>query len=294
MKIADKKILVTGASGLVGSQLCRELVADNDVWGLASFRNPEKRSEIEDLGVNVIARDVSKESIDDLPTDFDIVFHQLVILYESDVDPQKTVDVNTYFTGRLIDHCRDMGHLVMASTGGVYRASLDYDKETDAPGPVGWYATSKLGMEHLGTYLCQKHEIPAVILRYFWPYGKEQGRVTRMMKSIVKGEKIQTSSTQEDRYQPIHITDLSYLTMRALMVTSQDVPVYNMAGPEEVTWKEMALLIGQELGVEPQFEESSEARLSHLADLSRLYADIGKPKVGIKEGIHRLRLDLGF
>ena len=288
------KILVTGSSGLIGTELCVQLATKNEVWGLARYRNPEKKKQLEKAGVKTIEKDVVNDTIADLPTDFDVIFHELVILYEADQNPQYTVEANTYFTGRLMEHCAKSKCIILPSTGGVYRSSLEYEKETNTPGPYGWYATSKLGMEHLGTYLSRKYEFPAIILRYFWPYGPEQGRITRMMKSIKAGEEIVVSKVREDRYQPIYIEDIARLTIESVKVAAVNPPIYNMAGLEEITWREMAQKIGEEIGIQPKFKEVDEDRLSHLCDLTKMKANIGMPKVNLKEGIHRVRVALGF
>ncbi len=294
MELNNKKILITGASGLVGSELCRQLTANNEVWGLAGFRVPEIKNKLESQGVKIIQKDVIRESIFDLPKDFDVIFHQLVILYDADVDPIRTQNANAYFTGKLMEQCNESGLVILASTGGVYRASTEYASESDAPGPQGWYCTSKLGMEYLGTYMSRKYRIPGVILRYYWPYGIEQGRITRMIKSIHHGEEISISAAQEDRYQPIHIEDLARLTIESVNRADIDPPVYNIAGLEEITWSQMARMIGEELGMEPKFKTDEATRLSHLADLTRMKEEIGTPHISLKEGIHRVRVGLGF
>ncbi len=289
-----KRILVTGASGLIGTSLCMDLVKKNEVWGLSTFRNPDKKQSLKNAGVKIIQKDVVTEPISELPTDFDVIFHQLVILYEADKNPKNTVEANAYFTGRLMEHCSKSKAIVLASTGGVYRPSLEYEKETNVPGPYGWYATSKLGMEYLGTYLSRKHEIPSIILRYFWPYGAEQGRVTRMMKSIKKGEEIVVSRLQEDRYQTIYIDDIRDITIKSVESCVVNPPIFNVAGLEEITWRQMATKIGEEIGIKPIFKEVDEMRLSHLCDISKMRAVMGDPKVNLKEGMHRVRIALGF
>ena len=293
-ELKNKKILVTGASGMFGTQLCRQLAPMNEVWGLASFNHIGKEDLLAGWGVNIVKRNVVTDSISDIPEDFDIIFHELVILYEADKDAAVTRDANAYFTGRLMEQCFRSKAIVFGSTGGIYQSSTKYDKETDAPGSVGWYATSKLGMEYIGTYMCRKYSIPGVILRYYWPYGSEQGRITRMMKSIRNGESVSISSSQEDRYQPIFIEDIGNLTIGAVPFADIDPPIYNMAGMEEIAWSQQAKMIGEAIGVVPKFDMSPEPRLSHLADISKLTSRIGAPQVSLKDGIQRVKISLGF
>jgi nucleoside-diphosphate-sugar epimerase len=292
--ISNSKILITGAGGLFGTALCKKLIDTNEVWGLARFRDHQKAIELDDMGVKLIRRDVTKESIDDIPDDFDYVFHMLAILYDADLDHQDTYEANIYFTGFMMEHCRKANGIILASSGGVYHPSVQYEKEDTTLGPVGAYCTSKYAMETLGTYLSRKHRIPAAIIRYFWPYGREQGRVTRMMKSIMAHEPISVSSGQEALYQPIHIDDVVRLTLAAVPNCDTPPPVFNMAGPETVSWRDLAERIGYAVSVPPVFDELDENRLSHLADLTKMKAILGQPEINLNEGIARVKEELGF
>ena len=48
-----KRILVTGPTGQVATPLVRSLAADNEVIGIARFRDPEARAELEAPGVTL-------------------------------------------------------------------------------------------------------------------------------------------------------------------------------------------------------------------------------------------------
>jgi UDP-glucose 4-epimerase len=48
----NKKILVTGAAGFIGSNLCERLVADNEVVGIDNYFTGSKDNHI--VGVNIL------------------------------------------------------------------------------------------------------------------------------------------------------------------------------------------------------------------------------------------------
>ena len=124
--------------------------------------------------------------------------------------------------------------------------------------------------------------------------ARSRGELPRMMKAIKSGESVSISGTQEDRYQPIYIEDIARLTIQSVQHAAIDPEIFNMAGLEEITWSLMAQIIGEEIGIEPSFNVLPEPRLSHLADLTKMRKLIGDPAVKLREGIHRVRIALGY
>ena len=105
--IQGEKILVTGPAGHLTGPIVRHLVQDNEVWGLARFTDPESRARLEGMGVTCVAKDLATDGLDDLPTDFDRVFHAgAMVAMASEDDMAYTFKVNVEGTGRLLEHCR--------------------------------------------------------------------------------------------------------------------------------------------------------------------------------------------
>ena len=72
------KILVTGASGLLGTEICRQLktVAGNEVWAID---NHSRSSIIPPCDQFMNIDLIDKTSLDQLPRDFDYIYHYGVI-----------------------------------------------------------------------------------------------------------------------------------------------------------------------------------------------------------------------
>ena len=68
--LSGEKILITGPAGRIAFGLARSLVADNEVWGIARFRDPATREKVEALGVTTRTLDLASGDFGDLPTDF--------------------------------------------------------------------------------------------------------------------------------------------------------------------------------------------------------------------------------
>ncbi len=281
-----KKVLITGASGLIGFDLARELCKANQVYGLARFTDPDIRQELESLGVTCIAKDVLTDDLDDLPQGIDYVFSQLVLIRECEQEPEAAYDTNSYFVGRLMQHCQDAKGLILGSTGAVYRPSTEPSREDGTIGPVGTYATSKFAGEVLGSFLSNLWNIPTCILRYYYPYGPRGGLPYVLAENVAEGKPISVGKERFSYYDPIHMSDCVRFTIQSAELCSVPPKVLNVAGPDVTTRAEMVELVSQALGVTPNLvEQLAVEEPAWRADISLLKELLGEPSVGLKEGL---------
>ncbi len=280
-----KKILITGASGFVGSTLARELCKTNKVYGLARFSDAELKRELESLGVICIAMDVLREDLGDLPNEVDYVFCQLVLIQGCEQNPNAAYATNAYFVGKLMQHCRNVRGIILGSTGAVYRPSTVPWREDGAIGPNSTYSTSKFAGEVLGTFLSTLWDIPTCILRYFYPYSHWDGLIYRLAKRIVQGKPIPVGKRQVSYYDPIHLTDCVRFTIQSAQLCSVPPKVLNVAGVDVVSWRDLVYSLSEALQVTPNVVEQDADEPAWLADISMLKELLGEPKVRLKEGI---------
>ncbi len=149
--IGEKTAAVTGATGFLGSHLCRRLLEEGwTVRGLS--RAGSDRGDLEtDLEWTV--GDISdRQPIDSLVDGADVVFH-LAGVGLWDAGPETVWDVNFEGTKTVVSACReaDVGRLLFTSTSGTLRTPAEggIATEADRAEPIGAYQSSKAAAERV-------------------------------------------------------------------------------------------------------------------------------------------------
>jgi 2-alkyl-3-oxoalkanoate reductase len=172
------KILVTGATGYMGSNFIKYLLG-------AKQRNDEitvllrsDRLHFESHGVLVITGDLTSLRQDDFRDHtFDVVLHFAALMADKDdLSAQEFERVNVDGTKNLILatlKCK-IKQFILISTVGVYGATtkVPVKEETRYGDQLSPYETSKVGAEVISDEICHNFNIPLTILRLGLMYGE--------------------------------------------------------------------------------------------------------------------------
>jgi nucleoside-diphosphate-sugar epimerase len=199
----NKRALVTGGCGFIGSNLSRTLL--NNGWrvDIVDDMSNGHLELLEGCNMRVVPLDLLEQFDksdyvrgDDtllvLQGDFthngvttrienkqyDVVFHQAAIprvLYSVE-NPAKTTEVNILRTTRLFEACRgNVNRVVWASSSSIYGGSEVFPtKETCEKGPKSPYAWQKSAIEDVAKIFGALYDLDIVCLRYFNVYGPGQ------------------------------------------------------------------------------------------------------------------------
>jgi UDP-glucose 4-epimerase len=250
------RVLVTGASGLLGRQLTSLMRAHHEVHALV--HTPANQN-VEDVNLHRI--DFSGEwSCNLLPAKVDAVIH-LAQSNRFREFPEHALDifrVNVDSTARLLDYAQRIGvqQFIFASSGGVYGSGPSAFHETssiESSGRLGYYLGSKL----CGEVLVQSYaaHFRVLVLRFFFMYGPGQNRtmlIPRLMDSVKYGRAITLQGPEGIRTNPIHVEDAAAATVAAL--NSTESATFNVSGPEVLSLRQIAEAMGQFLNVQAQFQ----------------------------------------
>jgi UDP-glucose 4-epimerase len=277
-------LLLTGATGFLGRALVPLLVRRDRV--VALHRPGTHPPELN--GVQWVPQDLAQPLTQDLPDRVDAVLH-LAQSRRFREFPDGAVDVmaiNVLATTRLLDYCRRAGGstFLFASSGAVIGRSARCIREDDRPAPDTLYGVSK----HAGEQAVAQYRslFRCHALRYFFIYGP--GQRSMMMPSIVEriasGEDVQLAGDDGISINPVYVDDAARATAGVLDLAEHST--INIAGPETVTIRELAEIIGLELGIEPRFARVP-SQPDLVASIARMSNLLTPPTTTPQDGIRR-------
>ena len=283
------RILITGAAGFIGDALVARLNAEQEIFALVRKR-PSKRVTAE---VSWIEQDLTQSlNVAGLPDDLDVIIHlaQSRLYRQFPEMAEDIFRVNVGSTLSLLEYGRKVGvkKFIYASSGGIYGYGSEKCSEADAANPRDFYSTSKYCSELLiGNY---KPYFEVVVFRFFFVYGpKQKGMlIPRLIENVRKGEPIIIRGESGTRLNPIHVEDAIRAFSSALETPASGV--FNIAGDEIVSIRDVSERIGAFMGKEPVFRyEKNVVPGDMIGDNSRMKADLGiVPTISLKTGISEM------
>ena len=255
------RILITGASGLIGSHLLEQLneeIFDIYILGRTSPTWSKK--------VNFINADFSKDwELEILPSKMDVIIHlaQSENFREFPEKAGEVFYVNTLSSLKLADYANRAGvkHFIYASSAGIYGSGGDgfnEEQEIIYKNELGFYLATK----HCSEVLLENYELQfnVIILRFFFVYGKNQRKsmlIPRLVGFVRNGEPILLQGKEGIKINPTHVSDAVNAIMKSLNLEGSHK--INVAGPEILTLKDIGLKIGKKLNKKPIFKEDNNA-----------------------------------
>lgn len=189
------RILITGATGFIGSHLAERLAADGHlVTGLDSFTDyyapalKEGNARIlAEKGINILRLDLAQDALDEAAQNADVIFHLAAQPGLSPLPFATYIRNNLIATQRLLEAARQNKNLRLfanISTSSVYGADAQ-GPETSEPRPTSDYGVTKLAAEQLAMAYHRTGKLPACSFRLFSVYGPRE-RPDKMYPKLIR------------------------------------------------------------------------------------------------------------
>jgi len=131
--MTEKRILVTGATGMMGRAVARRLASTHHVFGVARFGDVAVRRSLEDAGVECIPFDLCVDDLSALPGGIQVLMHFAVSWNCTPEAFAPALAFNGFLIGRMLDRWPDLEQFVLGSTVAVYTGAGRYDLTEDQP-----------------------------------------------------------------------------------------------------------------------------------------------------------------
>jgi len=301
--MVNKKAVVTGGAGFIGSHLADGLVKRGYSVVIFDDLSTGKTENIVEL-----LKKGNAEFIQGSITDFTLlqkifkgalyVFHQaaLASVPRSLEDPAKTNEVNITGTLNVLIAARDnnVKEVVYASSSSVYGDTLALPKnEQMIPRPESPYAVTKLA----GEYYCRVYQeiygFKTACLRYFNVYGPRQDPgseysavIPRFIQQVISNEAPVIFGDGEQTRDFTFIKDVVEANILAAETGASGI--YNIGRGERITVNELAERIITVAGkaMEPIHREARAGDVKHsLADISAAESFGYQPGYSIEAGL---------
>lgn len=307
MSLKDKRVLVTGADGFIGSHLVECLLASGaKVKALSFYNSFNYWGWLEQIPPNTNLTVVSGDIRDanfcrEITREMDVVFHlaALIAIPYSYIAPDSYVDTNVRGTLNMCQASKDNGvkRFIHTSTSEVYGTAQYVPIDEKHPlQPQSPYSASKIGADAMAMSFYLSFGFPLTIARPFNTYGPRQSAraiIPTIISQIAGGKKeIQVGDVSPTR-------DFNYVIdtcngFIALALCDEAVgKTVNVASNYEISVQETFDLIKKLMNSDVKFVQDPARIRPKNSEVFRLWGDNSlitslthfKPAYSIEQGL---------
>jgi len=307
--LRNKKILVTGADGFIGSHLTERLVRDGyevkafvlynsfNSWGWLDHLSTEIKEHVEIFSGNICDPFGVKKAMEGC----DIVFHlaALIAIPYSYHSPATYVDTNVKGSLNVVQAAKELGieKVIHTSTSEVYgtarRVPIDEEHPLQGQSP---YAASKIGADQLAMSYYLSFGTPVAVARPFNTYGPRQSAravIPTVITQIAAGKRSLSLGALHPTRDFNYVNDTVAGFLAVAAAENSVGQVINIGSGFEISIGDLVELIAEIMGADIVIEQDQERLRPADSEVERLCADNSKarqvtgwkPEYGGKDGL---------
>lgn len=288
----EKSVVVTGGSGFIGSNVCKQFVEN----GFTVINIDRRKREME--GVTQYPFELDNKQVKGILQLIkpDVVVHIAAnnSVPESLYEPGPTYTDNVYSTINLLNNCREaqVHRFIFASSSSVYGSTINEDgsfKEYDPTSPINPYGRSKVMCEKIIKDYCDAYGMKYLNLRLFNVAGSDSGKLGYQkdpLKHVLpilvqKGLLGQVFNINGHEYNtedgtPVrdytHVTDVAraFINGTNYLLDNNDSAIINIGNNNPVSLKQLVSTVEEKLGKEVE----TQIAVGRAGDMEQTHADI--------------------
>jgi UDP-glucose 4-epimerase len=253
MRFMDKKVLVTGGAGFVGSNLVNQLVLEGakvtvvDDLFTGRKENLNCLDQIRFIDGSVTDFDLINSLMKNTEIAFNLAVRNIIV---STVSPRLDFQVNTGGTFNVLLAARNhkIERVVYSSSASVYGNPRYIPiNEDDRLSTLNPYAASKLSGENYCSAFYETYGLPVVVLRYSNVYGINQspknpycGVISKFFDNLLKNGAPQIHGDGEQTRDFTYVDDVVEATLSAALNPKAEGDVFNVSSGKETSINELA------------------------------------------------------
>jgi len=260
MQLSDKRVVITGGAGLVGSHLAAELAPDNDVV-VADDLSKGDAERVPDGADLVVADMTDPDDVAEVITgDVDVVFHFAAYTDTNFDDDRRLFEENGAMTYNVLERMDAVGvdKIAFTSSSTVYGEAPMPTPEDYAPlEPISIYGSSKLADEGLVSTYAHSYGMQAWVYRFANIVGPHQrgNVVPDFIEKLLDDPESLTilgDGRQEKSY--LHVEECVDAMRHVVEHADESLNIYNLGTRTTTSVKAIADIVADEMGLDPDYE----------------------------------------
>jgi dTDP-4-dehydrorhamnose reductase len=273
------KLLIAGASGLLGINLAMEAMREHEVFGVD--RGKLKSAPFQVIKADILKTDEINSILDSTNPDWFINCAALANLEKCEEDPIQARILNTDLPGDLATACakREIPFIHL-STDSVFDGTKEglYTEE-DEPSPPGIYSQTKLD----GERTVQEVNPGAIIARvnfFGWSLGRRRSLGEFFVNNLSEGKNV--NGFTDVTFCPMWV---NHLAQTLIAMLEKDLHgLYHVVGAQPMNKYEFGVEVARKFGLKENLIEAGSVETSSLT---------AKRSHNLWLSIHKLSTDLG-